>query len=62
MTERGHTTDDVGEILSRGETSVYQHRISYYASRVLTQIGAPGSCPAGPPLSISLLKKQQLYY
>ena len=62
MTVRCHTTDDVGEILSRGETSVYQHHTSYYPSYVLAKIGAPGSCPAGPPLSLSLLKKQQLYY
>jgi len=62
MTARGHTTDDVREILSRGETSVYQHRISYYPSYVLAKIGAPDSRPPGPPLSLSLLKKQQLYY
>jgi len=62
MTARCHTTDDVGEILSREETSVYQQRISYYPSYVLTKIGAPGSCPPGPPLSLALLKKQQLYY
>jgi len=62
MTARCHTTDDVREILSREETSVYQHRISYYPSYVLAKIGVPGSCPAGPPLSLFLLMKQQLYY